>query len=359
MKKHGKYLFFCVANDSVGFGHLSRSLILATVFCKSGNDADFLVFGSESARTRVIQSGFKCFFCSWPQNSEACWEMDELNSSLMFYHALIVDLSHPLFFSFFIEDKRKTCLSLLEKFDGVKVVIDSVAEQSFLRRFPTVGISLQIVPYVTNIPSPTGSWRTLKGPDYAVLSQSENLLAKKRSIRTKADRILITCGGSDPTCLTNKIMESLDGLVDPLDLTVVVGPLFSKKLSTEIKALAHSGRHRAKVVESPPSLIDLMVWSDIAIATSGLTKYELAATGTPAIVMSIDSFHDQVNQPFAALGSVIDIGYEWSSHHLVREVEQLRQDRKKRSNMSQAGQHLVDGFGAQRILEEVEEIIKC
>jgi spore coat polysaccharide biosynthesis predicted glycosyltransferase SpsG len=154
-------------------------------------------------------------------------------------------------------------------------------------------------------------------------------------------------------------MESIQELSDPMELTVVIGPLFSDKFAKDIRKLAHSERHPAKVVESPSSLIEFMVWSDITIATSGLTKYELAATGTPAIVMSIDSFHDKVNQPFADLGSVVDIGHRWASQRLANEVDQLRQNQQRRYEMSQVGQQLVDGFGAQRILKEVEAAIKC
>ena len=360
LKKDSKYLFLCIANGSVGFGHLSRSLILASVFRDSGGDAEFLVFGSEGARARVIQSGFRCFFYSWAEDSDASWEMDDISDCLLSYDALIADVSHPVFFPFLADHRAETCISLIERFDGVRVVIDSVGEQSFLESFPTVGASLQVVPYVTDAPLPIGPWRTLKGSDYTVLSDSViTWAAKKRTIREEGDRVLVTCGGSDPTCLTSRIIESIQELSDPVELTVVIGPLFSNKLATNIRKWAKSCRCRVKVEESPISLLDLMFWCDVAVSTSGITKYELAATGTPAILVSIDSFHDQVNQPFANLGSVVDLGYRWSNSGLRKEIKQLGENQQRRYKMSQAGKKIVDGFGANRILKEVEAAIKC
>lgn len=354
-----KYIFICIANDNVGFGHLSRMLALASVFGTSGGDADFLVFGSESARNHVIRSGYRCFFYEWTENSRG-WSKDRnVDYDLSIYSALIADLSHPIFFSFLSEDRDKKFILLLERFDRVKVVIDSVVEQSFLERFPTVRPNFQVVPYVTDEVLPFGSWDTLRGPRYAVLAEITHGSIRKRFIREKADRILVTCGGSDPTRLTTRVMEAVEMIADLVELKVVIGPLFSRESVENVINLASFGRQRVKIVNSPTSLLDLMCWCDVAVATTGLTKYELAATGTPAIALSIDSFHDRVNQPFAKFGSVVDIGYQWTEELLAKEIDQLRRDHEKRKNMSRAGQEIVDGCGANRILKEIEVANQC
>ena len=101
-----------------------------------------------------------------------------------------------------------------------------------------------------------------------------------------------------------------------------------------------------------------MRWADLAIATSGLTKYELAATGTPAILISPDQIHTTANEPFAALGSAVDLGWiqRVTPSELASKVRSLLDDTEQRGAMACAGMRAVDGRGAARIAAALNDL---
>ena len=73
----------------------------------------------------------------------------------------------------------------------------------------------------------------------------------------------------------------------------MLGPLIDVALADSVRDACNASHHNYEVVVSPPDLLEYMRWCDVAIATSGLTKYELAASGTPAIIFSIDNEHHE------------------------------------------------------------------
>jgi spore coat polysaccharide biosynthesis predicted glycosyltransferase SpsG len=144
----------------------------------------------------------------------------------------------------------------------------------------------------------------------------------------------------------------------PLEIHVVVGPYFSPALRQEIENLAAASRHRVSLIEAPEDLRAEMLWCDLAIATSGLTKYELAATGTPTVLLSHDAAHAKNNEAFAALGISLDLGEasRLSSSAISEAVSGLLQDSAGREEMSRRGRATVDGAGVERIIDVIEEM---
>ena len=101
-----------------------------------------------------------------------------------------------------------------------------------------------------------------------------------------------------------------------------------------------------------------MRWSDLAVATSGLTKYELAAAGTPAILISPDDMHVMANDPFTDLGTAADLGL--AEHvtpvDIASALRALLDDPEGRSAMVRAGRSAIDGRGAARIANALKEL---
>ena len=147
--------------------------------------------------------------------------------------------------------------------------------------------------------------------------------------------------------------------MDNLEVCVVIGPMFSSELRQEISRLANDSHHTVTVSNSPETLVHEMLWCDLAIGTNGLTKYELAATATPALLFAINEDHDCVNRPFATMQTALDLGYHFSIDSIGREAHRLLQDVVLRASMATNGRSLIDGRGVDRVFMEIEKELFC
>jgi UDP-2,4-diacetamido-2,4,6-trideoxy-beta-L-altropyranose hydrolase len=98
-------------------------------------------------------------------------------------------------------------------------------------------------------------------------------------------------------------------------------------------------------------MAELMNESQLAITNSGLTKYELAIMGLPAIVISNNGEHADLMADFAIYGTLVHLGNneEVMEENILCAVTALMKDEIKREKMSNAGRQLVDGKGIKRI----------
>ncbi len=198
--------------------------------------------------------------------------------------------------------------------------------------------------------------RLLMGPRYALLRREflHRAHDRRRSIPRNASRILATLGGGDPRNATAKVIDSLQRLgAVPLLVRVVVGGSHSRGESMESSST--SSRCPIEIIHDATNLADLMSWSDLAISGAGVTALELAFMGVPILTLviagnqlraaeSLDRHHVAMN-----LGPVESVGID----ELATAVVRLANDHERRLRMSEAGQRLVDGYGAYRVLQSL------
>ena len=97
--------------------------------------------------------------------------------------------------------------------------------------------------------------------------------------------------------------------------------------------------------------------SQLAITNSGLTKYEMAFMGLPAIVISNNKKHAELMDDFASCGTIVHLGVkeEVTEEDVLLAVDELINHRKKREQMSNAGRELIDNKGIERIINCIPE----
>jgi UDP-2,4-diacetamido-2,4,6-trideoxy-beta-L-altropyranose hydrolase len=191
-----------------------------------------------------------------------------------------------------------------------------------------------------------GAVPVLIGPKYALLRRAFRN-PRARQIRDTANRILITLGGSDPDNLTPRVVSALAAVPDLL-LTVVAGP--GNKNTERLMAFRSDN---VKVLVDPPNMAELMQDCDLGIIAAGGTLWECLAAGCIVLSYSRNAIHQMVLQDLAAMGVLVDLGL--TSHFdpgvLGSAVLGIAEASLRRANMVSMGAELVDGFGADRVVD--------
>jgi spore coat polysaccharide biosynthesis predicted glycosyltransferase SpsG/CMP-N-acetylneuraminic acid synthetase len=192
------------------------------------------------------------------------------------------------------------------------------------------------------------------GPAYAILR--EHFRGKEKTIRERPELVLLSFGGSDPQGLTLMAARALQALPPSVELVAVAGPAFSYR--REFEALVSELPRRVPLInEAGGHIADLMLEADLVVGSGGMSVYELAALGTPGIVLGQNAREDKRMRQFARHGTVdyLGLGPEVEPRTLFEAVRSLLADGGRRRAMSASGRALVDGLGAARTAEMVLE----
>ena len=338
------------ASNAIGFGHLRRCLAIADFVARSGGTPVFaLGIYDDSARAAVEAAGWTCV---------------ELNDATLFDAAslpaaslVICDMSHPAAVES-VESLPGYVSDLQD--EGCRVVLIDAPLAMCLAAKQPLGVDLLVIPYLDGELQQVqpGPRATAAGLPFAIVDTDyRDAATAGRDISDMADRILVTAGGSDPTGATALCLKALHNITDAdLTIRVVVGPAFDQNARSEIQTLAADSRHDITLLDAPSGLLAEMLWCDLALSASGVTKHELACTGTPALLFSIDSDLDAMNTSFRKLGSCEDLGQvaHLTPDILASALRRIRPDRDRRQAMSAAGRQAVDGRGCVRMFEALE-----
>jgi UDP-2,4-diacetamido-2,4,6-trideoxy-beta-L-altropyranose hydrolase len=192
----------------------------------------------------------------------------------------------------------------------------------------------------------------LLGPRFTLL-RPEFLAWHDRKPETpeKARRILVTMGGADPDNTTSKILQGLAIIADPdIEIKVVVGPA-NPRLS-EITLITEQASFQGEVLHGVRDMAPIMAWADLAVTSASVTSLELAYMGVPMATVVLAENQEGLAAGLVERGAAIDFGScdDLTPQQISQAVSSLLVDRIGRQAMSDAGQAMVDGRGAVRIM---------
>ncbi|MBI2896221.1 MAG: hypothetical protein HYY06_21865 [Deltaproteobacteria bacterium] len=331
MPTHRPIVFRCDADPAIGLGHLARSSRIASSL---RGPSRILLVGSPLGRgldpwaaafdeVRVVDPGAEQTFRV----------AEELRAS-----ALIVD-------GYEVVDE---CFRNLVDRGLSRVAIDDGPA-----RF--VGADLLLEPNLGSVAdgyevAPRG--RVRAGAPYALLAPEIALArARQRPLAARAERILVTCGASDPARMTERFVEALAGLAGRFEVRVLVGPLNPRQdASIEL-----SKRIGAEAVVGAASIEEHALWCDMALSCLGGTASELACLGVPNLAVAIHPKQVEHQNRYAELGLIVSLGWfeAASAPAIRRRVEEVSVDLDLRSRLREACTHIVDGLGAERVAGEI------
>jgi len=187
---------------------------------------------------------------------------------------------------------------------------------------------------------PLGGRRVVRGHEYLILNPE---IAFHRRQRMKVQTILISMGGSDTHGATLKALALLQRR--GLAATIVIGPGFKPRVRIEAESHACF-----EVKVNVPSLIEEMSRHDLAIVGGGMTAFEAAASGLPAIVIANEDFEIPVARHLASLGVALYAGHHSTLDETVLDVPQ------DVASMSLAGLSKVPLNGVERVCQLLQEL---
>ncbi len=205
--------------------------------------------------------------------------------------------------------------------------------------------------------------RVLAGPDYFPVRTGLKAVAPEARERDRSGptrRLLVTFGGSALAALAERTVEELAAARSDLEVRVAVGAM-ARPGPGLLEAIGKLPGASMVTLGPGSDLGEHMAWADLAVSAAGLTKYELAFFGVPAVILSIGDDQDRVAEAFARAGTVRYLGRleKLGRGAIGMAVSELAADEEARHRMSLAGRRLVDGRGAARIADEVEKLMEA
>lgn len=328
------------ASAQIGAGHVMRCLALSKAWQKTGRSAMFASAEMLPAlRDRLQEEGIEVAAIeAQPGDEEDVQHTRDLANRLG-VSWIVVDgyRFHPPYYQ---ELRRSGLRSLAIDDDGrfEEYSADVVLNQN---------ASACEAMYVCR----ASHTRLLLGSRFVLLRPEFTQLKRAPKVPAAARRLLVTMGGSDPENVTLKVVQAMDAIADGVEVRVVLGSGYSQR--AELGAVVANMKTDVSVEANVSDMAPLMRWADLAVSAAGGTCWELAYMGIPAVVVAIS--RDQVGIAQAAAERQVARNLGWhadvSPVQIADAVRALMTDSEGRRAMSRAGQELVDGQGADRVVE--------
>jgi len=173
-----------------------------------------------------------------------------------------------------------------------------------------------------------------------------------KPIRADIKSIIVTFGGTDGKNMTPKILSFLNSRYPEIIKNVIVGAGF--KNNKEIERLKDE---KVNLIYRPDAkaMRATMLKSDIAVSAAGQTLYELARIGVPTIAVCVADNQERSLAAWRKTGFIEYAGWHNErtiTSSILKNIVKLL-PLKKRRKMNEVGRRLVDGKGAQRIVEKI------
>jgi UDP-2,4-diacetamido-2,4,6-trideoxy-beta-L-altropyranose hydrolase len=203
-----------------------------------------------------------------------------------------------------------------------------------------------------------GAERLLLGPRYALLRPEFVRALGERTVEHRggrADRVLVTMGGSDPGNATTRIIEALCELRDgPSETRVIVGAANPHRPAVDAAASRLPG---CQVLDPVSDMVPMLEWADLAVCAGGSTLWEMGAFGVPAACVILAENQAPIVADLERRGMVCNLGWDrdLEATRCSTALEVLMDDGGLRGRMGAVGSGLVDGAGAARVAAALAE----
>ena len=234
------------------------------------------------------------------------------------------------------------------------VVIDDPSE----RRLCADQAFYPMVPQVSKM-----NWSGFSGELFSgwewILLRKDFAICDHKDKPGAAQQILVTMGGSDPRGLTLKAVRALDSIDGDFEIVLIIGPAFMHKQALDQFLLTAKRPYQVQENVQDKDIRNLMAKADLAIASFGVTAYELVSQGTPSILLCISDDHAQSASALHEAGVSISMGKDETVDlsNLAYTIKKLLLNDTQRMKMRQKALSMIDGKGAARCACKIAEAV--
>lgn len=198
--------------------------------------------------------------------------------------------------------------------------------------------------------------RLLLGSAYALLRREFRCHARRNRPATNHDRkVLVSMGGADPGNMTAKVLQAIAKLLSrDVKITIVIGP--NNRYEDELRTLVARISLAASLETNVERMSDLIAGADLCVTAGGGTCLECAYFGVPMLLLPIAVNQVPTVQALTRLECALSVGRadQVPIHDIASILWRLLQDGPLRDRLSANCQRLVDGKGAERVVQHLK-----
>lgn len=327
------------AGHGIGVGHLMRCIALGQAWQDQGGQVVFACYElADELRTRITTEGFRVTSIFSEPGSHG--------------------------------DAEETA-EMMARCKATQLVIDGYHfNREYHRWFCTIGTRVTLIDdYGTardaeiivnqNAYAVAGDYRETQarlciGGRYAMLRRefrtNRNAAPPHKN---RLERVLVSCGGSDPHNATERIVTAVAGCDQDCELIVVAGSM--SRRAESIRHLLDSLSVRFQLHDNVHDMSALMREVDVAVVAAGSTCWELASLGVPILAVVTAENQVRVAETVEHHGIGWSLGWadEISKDRFQTLFKRIRGEPDLLAQASAAGRHLIDGLGAVRVARAI------
>ncbi|HJT43552.1 MAG TPA: NTP transferase domain-containing protein [Rhizomicrobium sp.] len=329
-------LIRCDGGGKFGYGHVKRMVALARALRdREGIGVIFALNGTEDAAMPIRRAGFA---------------VTMLNSASALAGTLesLVGAHQPDIL--LLDGREGPSRADVEKFKR-HVAVCAAIDDGHERRLACDFAYYPPVPGACALDWSGSNTLPRLGWEWAILGLNPNI-ARKR-VPAARPTVLVAMGGSDPQGLTLRMARALAVLDSVYRIRFVIG---TGMKDADVVARGLVGlRNNYETVEGADDLSIEYTSADMALCAFGVTAYELAACGVPALYLGLTADHAVSASAFADAGMGLSLGVadKISDADIARNVQWLLNKPSMRREMRRQGMALIDGQGAARIAADL------
>jgi spore coat polysaccharide biosynthesis predicted glycosyltransferase SpsG len=315
-------LIITIGSKNVGYGHLSRSILIQNKIRKK---SEIFIFNENQKIIDLKKKKVISF-------KEASFKLFERK-------IIICDFANSKVIK---NRKLKFFLNEIAKTNAKIIFFDDLKKQKFYKNFFKKERITLIRPYVDKYEK-----NVYYGLKYFVANPNLNKKIRKK-INKKITNILITFGGSDANDYTSKILNYLlyFNYLDDYLITVVVGPYYDRHKIFKLKK--NLLLNKIKWVHKINDISKLIQKSDLVITTCGTTKYEVAAVRCPQIVIPISKISEKKNNLFQKENLSVTLKYNFNRMQFNKIFKKILSF-ELRKKLYKNCRHKIDTKGIKRL----------